>query len=160
MTFCQLTYCFHTFSGFAHNIFYFRPPPPSEFAHRPLRKRFVCLIRPASAGGPGPYRAARARAIAVIRRQIISCDLPFCREGHGNPLAPSANTRRKPASIHYQSNNHAIPNAPSRACPISRKKIVKRLLNLGMSGSLKGKICLNADFPAGSSLNRYPPTRS
>jgi len=36
MTFFQLTQCFHTFSGFARNIFYFRPVPPSEFAHRPF----------------------------------------------------------------------------------------------------------------------------
>ena len=101
-------------------------------------------------GRPEPYRAAQARAAAAIRRQILSCDLLFCREGHGTPLAPSARTRSKAAPIHYQSNNHAIPSAPSRACPISRKKIVKTLLNLAMSGPLNPKICLNADFPVGT----------
>jgi hypothetical protein len=63
-----------------------------------------------------------------------------------------AATRRKTAPIHHPSNNHSIPNAPSRACPISRKKIVKTLLNLAMSGPLKRKICPNADFPVGSAL--------
>ena len=104
-------------------------------------------------GPPEPYRAAQAQAVAAIRRQFLFRDLPSCREGHGNPLAPCATTRSKAASIHYQSNNHAIPNTPSRACPISRKKIVKTLLNLAIIGPLHPKICLNADFPGGTGRN-------
>ena len=100
------------------NFFLFLPPLPSEFAHRPLRKRFICPIRPPSAGAAERHRAARARAVAAIRRQFLLRDFWFCREGHRNPLAPSATTRRKPASIHYQSNNHAISKRqrPANSC--------------------------------------------
>ena len=156
MTFCQLTECFHTFIGFAHNVFYFLSGPPAEFSHRPFRKPLIHHARPPRASAPEPYRAAQARAVGTICRQFLLGDLPSCCEGHAHPLAPSANTRRKTASIHYQSNNHAILNASGRACPIPRKKIVKTLLNLAMSRPLKPKICVNANFPVWLSLKQYP----
>ena len=56
MTFCPLTWYFHTFSGFAHNIFYFCPLPPSEFSHRPFPRPFLhdwASPPPPSALGPG-----------------------------------------------------------------------------------------------------------
>jgi len=130
-------------------FFLFSPPSPLGIPAPSLPQTIHTSSPATECGQSRALPAAQARAIAAIRRQLLSCDLPFCREGHRNPLAPSANTRRKAASIHYQSNNHAIPNTAGRTCPVSRKKIVKILLNLARIGTRELKTCANARFSRG-----------